>query len=93
MVRSTMSLVSFAVGHLALAALAKAVARTPGTGISLWAPNGLVLAVLLLVTPRNWWKWLCVAVVSELISNSLWFYNPWLVAATIGAILIRCYLR
>lgn len=48
----------------------------PGIPITLWPPNGVVLAMLL-TQPRNTWIWwLGVGAAGELVGNFFWFRNP-----------------
>lgn len=55
---------------------AQALAIVPGTGISMWPPGGLFIAVLLLTTRQSWPWWILSGCLGELFSNFLWFGTP-----------------
>lgn len=52
----------------------------PGVEITIWPPNGVVLAVLLSSRRGTWIWWVLLAAIGELIANYLWFENPLLPA-------------
>lgn len=48
----------------------------PNIEITIWLPNGLMIAVLLSTSKFSWPYWLTTAAICELIGNFLWFHNP-----------------
>lgn len=48
----------------------------PDIPITLWPPNGVLLAMLLTRPRRSWPWWVGLAAVGELTGNALWFQNP-----------------
>lgn len=67
---------AFFFGCLLAAGFGKWMAVIPGIPITVWPPNGVLLAALLLTPRRSWPWWLGIAVAAELTSNVLWFHNP-----------------
>ena len=55
---------------------AQTLAIVPGTGISIWPPSGLFIAILMLAPKRSWPWWVSVGCLGELFSNVLWFHSP-----------------
>ncbi|WP_413993703.1 MASE1 domain-containing protein [Labrys okinawensis] len=55
---------------------AQSLAIVPGTGISIWPPSGLFIAVLLLAPRYSWPWWVLGGCLAELFSNFLWFHSP-----------------
>lgn len=80
----TFRLSIFFVVYLLGAWLARIFALIPDTGISIWAPSGLFLATLTLVSFRNWHWWVLAAFAAEMFANQIWFKNPFVVAALIN---------
>ncbi|MCU0911521.1 MAG: MASE1 domain-containing protein [Rhodobacteraceae bacterium] len=78
----------------ALAAYLLAVSYTrltmigPDVSISIWPPNGVILAILLGTPRQSWPWWLALALAGELAANAVWFQNP--VAAAAGYGLSNC---
>jgi integral membrane sensor domain MASE1 len=75
----------FFAAYLLAAGFAKALALTPGTGISIWPPSGLFVATLIVARKATWPFWVATALLAELASNVLWFHNPVLVAVLLNA--------
>jgi PAS domain S-box-containing protein len=74
------NLLIFYIIYLAASSFGQWLMVIPDIEITVWPPNGVVMAVLLL-TPRSTWPWwLLPAAVAELTSNYLWFHNPLLPA-------------
>lgn len=48
----------------------------PDTPITVWPPNGVILAMLLTQPRQSWPWWIGVAAAGELTGNLLWFDNP-----------------
>ena len=48
----------------------------PGVPITIWPPNGVILAMLLTQPRQTWLWWLLVGAVGELSANAIWFHNP-----------------
>ncbi|MEK8032747.1 MASE1 domain-containing protein [Ideonella sp. DXS29W] len=90
---------AFFAAYVASCAVAWWLAIVPGTGISLWIPGGLYLAVLLKARTVHWPVYMLAAAGAELLANHLWFRNPIGVAlalhagnaaaAGLGAVMIR----
>ncbi|AGB73881.1 MULTISPECIES: PAS domain-containing protein [Rhizobium] len=55
---------------------AQTLAIVPGTGISIWPPSGLFIAILMLAPKQSWPWWVSVGCLGELFSNVLWFHSP-----------------
>lgn len=55
---------------------AQTLAIVPGTGISIWPPSGLFIAILMLAPKRSWPWWVSIGCLGELFSNALWFHSP-----------------
>lgn len=98
--RSRLSHVAlFVLVYILGSGFAKALATVPGPEVSIWLPSGLFLATLIIAPTRNWPWWILIAGVSELLADTLWFHNPFPVAAlafagnageaTFGALLLR----
>lgn len=85
--------------YLLGAGLTQALTMLPGTWISIWPPNGFLLALFLLQRPASWPWWILIAVAGELTGNALWYHNPLPIAlhfsagntleAVVGAVLLR----
>lgn len=51
-------------------------ALIPGVSVTYWPPAGVLIAALLL-SRRDWWKWIVLAAcAAELTCNAVWFRNP-----------------
>jgi integral membrane sensor domain MASE1 len=48
----------------------------PGIQITIWPPNGVVLAMLLTQPRRTWPWWIAAGAAGELTANAIWFFNP-----------------
>lgn len=69
-------LAAFYLVYLVAAGVAQALAVVPGTGISMWPPSGVLLAVLLLQRRETWLWWILAGSSAELTGNLVWFHNP-----------------
>ncbi|UXX84770.1 MASE1 domain-containing protein [Roseovarius pelagicus] len=47
----------------------------PGIPITVWPPNGVILAVLIITPRRSWHWWIAIGAAGELTGNVLWFHN------------------
>lgn len=56
----------------------------PGIDVTIWPPNGVVLAVLMSSRKESWVWWILLAALGELVSNYLWFHNS--ISAALGYI-------
>jgi PAS domain S-box-containing protein len=54
----------------------------PGIEVTIWPPNGIVIAVLMSTRKHLWVWWILLAAVGELVANYLWFHNS--LAAALG---------
>jgi PAS domain S-box-containing protein len=54
----------------------------PSIEVTIWPPNGVVLAVLMSTRKDSWVWWLLLAALGELVANYLWFHNS--VPAALG---------
>lgn len=70
----------FLAAYVAAAGIAELMAIMPDTGISLWPPSGLFVAVLACRRRLTWPWWVAAAMAAELFCNFLWFHNPLAVA-------------
>jgi integral membrane sensor domain MASE1 len=69
-------LVGFFVAYLLAAAFGRWMMVIPGIPITVWPPNGVVLAMLLTQPRRSWPWWIALGAVGELTGNAIWFGNP-----------------
>lgn len=67
---------AFYTAYLAAAAFGLWLAVIPGISVTIWPPNGIVLAALLTNPKRSWLVWIAVGALGELTGNLLWFHNP-----------------
>src|SRR5690242_12714441 len=74
----------FAAAYVLAAGYAQLMAMVPGSGISIWPPSGLFIAVLLLSPSSAWPWWICAALAAEFAADALWFHNPLPVAMLIS---------
>jgi PAS domain S-box-containing protein len=75
----------------------------PGIQITIWPPNGVVLAMLLTQPRRTWPWWIAAGAAGELTANAIWFFNPlvWALgyvitnatAVTAAALLLAPFMR
>ncbi|MEZ5844869.1 MAG: MASE1 domain-containing protein [Hyphomicrobiaceae bacterium] len=68
------------IAYLLAAAFGQWMMVVPGISITVWPPNGVVLAVLLANDRRSWMWWIATAALGELTANLIWFSNPLLPA-------------
>ena len=52
----------------------------PGIDVTIWPPNGVVLAILMSSRTESWGWWILLAALGEVVSNYLWFHNSMLAA-------------
>lgn len=70
----------FYLGFIAAAGFGYWLALIPGITITIWPPNGVYIATLLLNDRRTWPWWMAAAAFAELTSNVIWFHSPLLPA-------------
>ncbi|SIO30402.1 PAS domain S-box-containing protein [Vannielia litorea] len=63
-------------GYLLAAAFGRWMMVIPDIPITIWPPNGVILAMLLTRPYHTWVWWITVAVAGELTANLIWFQNP-----------------
>ncbi|WP_284164777.1 MASE1 domain-containing protein [Frigidibacter sp. SD6-1] len=73
---SALSLAAVYVAYLVAAAFGQWVMVIPDVSITVWPPNGVVVAALLLHPRKSWHWWIAVAFAGELTANLVWFHNP-----------------
>ncbi len=73
----------FFVAYVVGCGFAQILAFMPGTGISLWLPSGIFVALLLHTSRRSWPWWVLTGCLAELLANTLWFHSPLPAAALI----------
>jgi PAS domain S-box-containing protein len=66
---------AFAVAYLMASSFGQWLMVLPSIEITIWLPNGVVIAVLLSTPQRSWPVWLAIAAVGELVANHFWFQN------------------
>jgi integral membrane sensor domain MASE1/two-component sensor histidine kinase len=64
-----------------------------GEGISIWLPNGLVMAIALVTPVRHWPLWAIAAAAADAAGNAIWYQHDWgpaalLITANVGSSLI-----
>ncbi|MSU91017.1 PAS domain S-box protein [Rhodobacteraceae bacterium 2CG4] len=97
------ALAAFLVAYMLGAAFGRWLMVIPGIPITVWPPNGVILAMLLTQPRQSWPWWLAVGAAGELTGNLLWFHNPlgWALgyvaanaaAVTAAAFCLAPYLR
>ncbi|MDX2156687.1 MAG: MASE1 domain-containing protein [Hyphomicrobiaceae bacterium] len=70
------ALALFYLAFIAAAGFGQWLTAIPGITITMWPPNGLVIATLMLNPGPAWPWWLATAALAELTGNMLWFDNP-----------------
>ncbi|WP_457939870.1 MASE1 domain-containing protein [Mesorhizobium sp. 10J20-29] len=88
--------VSYAAYMLA-AAFGRWLMVIPGIPITVWPPNGVILALLLTQPRRTWPWWILIGAAGEFSGNVIWFQNPLLsalgyVAANAAAVTTAAFL-
>lgn len=83
--------------YMAAAAFGRWMMVLPASSITIWPPNGVILAFLLMSDRRTWPWWILVGAVGELAGNAIWFGNPILpalgyVAANASEIVVAALL-
>lgn len=73
---SVLVLIIWVFAYLCAAAFGRWMMVVPEISITVWPPNGVILAALLIHPRQSWPWWIAVAVVGELTANALWFHNP-----------------
>ena len=67
---------AFFAAYLLAAAFGRWMMVIPGIPITVWPPNGVVLAMLLTQPRRTWPWWIALGAAGELTGNAIWFGNP-----------------
>jgi PAS domain S-box-containing protein len=91
------ALAGFFVAYMLAAAFGRWMMVIPGIPITVWPPNGVILAMLLTWPRRTWPWWIAVGAAGELTGNVIWFMNPPLwalgyIAANAAAVIAAAYL-
>lgn len=73
---SVAALAAFFVAYMLAAAFGRWLMVIPGVPITIWPPNGVVLAALLTQPRRTWPWWIALGAAGELTGNAIWFGNP-----------------
>ena len=97
------ALAAFYVAYMLAAAFGRWMMVIPDIPITVWPPNGVILAMLLTQPRRSWPWWIAVGAAGELTGNVIWFHNPLLwalgyvvanaAAVTAAAFLLAPYLQ
>ena len=69
----------------------------PGISITVWPPNGVILAMLVTHPRQTWPWWVAVGAIGELTGNLFWFGNPLLpalgyIVANASAVTVAAFL-
>ena len=85
------------VAYMLAAAFGRWLMVIPGIPITVWPPNGVILALLLTQPRRTWPWWILIGAAGELTGNAIWFQNPLLsalgyVAANAAAVTTAAFL-
>jgi integral membrane sensor domain MASE1 len=85
---SAASLAAFYVAYMIAAAFGRWMMVIPGIPITVWPPNGVILAMLLTQPRQTWPWWIAVGAAGELTGNALWFLSasPTAYAARLDAL-------
>lgn len=93
----------FYAGYMLAAAFGRWLTVIPDVPITVWPPNGVILAMLLTQPRRSWPWWIAVGAAGELTGNAIWFGNPILwalgyvaanaAAVTAAALVLGLFLR
>jgi PAS domain S-box-containing protein len=70
------ALAAFVVAYMLAAAFGRWLMVIPGIPITIWPPNGVVLAMLLTQPRQTWPWWIALGAAGELTGNAIWFGNP-----------------
>ncbi len=70
------ALTALFVAYMLAAAFGRWMMVIPGIQITIWPPNGVVLAMLLTQPRRTWPWWIAAGAAGELTANAIWFFNP-----------------
>jgi integral membrane sensor domain MASE1 len=97
------ALAAFYAAYMLAAAFGRWMMVIPGIQITIWPPNGVVLAMLLTQPRRTWPWWIAAGAAGELTANAIWFFNPlvWTlgyvitnaIAVTAAALLLAPFMR
>lgn len=97
------ALAAFYAAYMLAAAFGRWMMVIPGIQITIWPPNGVVLAMLLTQPRRTWPWWIAAGAAGELTANAIWFFNPLLwtlgyvitnaTAVTAAALLLAPFVR
>jgi len=77
---SVSTLLLFFAIYLAAAAFGRWMTIVPGDPVTVWPPNGVIIAALLMHRRETWPWWIALGVFGEIIGNFLW-YNSTVIAA------------
>ncbi|APH71125.1 hypothetical protein BSQ44_06895 [Aquibium oceanicum] len=64
------------VTYIVAAAFGRWLMVIPGIPITVWPPNGVILAMLLTQPRQTWPWWILIGAAGELTGNVIWFQNP-----------------
>lgn len=78
-------ILAFGAAYLIASSVGQWLMVLPSIEITIWLPNGLVIAVLLSTQRPAWPFWLAISVFGELTANYLWFQNTLPAAAGYAA--------
>ena len=70
------ALVAFYAAYMLAAGFGRWMMVIPDVPITVWPPNGVILAVLLTQPRQTWPWWIVVGAVGEFTGNLIWFHNP-----------------
>ena len=70
------ALVAFYAAYMLAAGFGRWMMVIPDVPITVWPPNGVILAVLLTQPRQTWPWWIAVGAVGEFTGNLIWFHNP-----------------
>lgn len=73
---SGQALLALYVAYLLAAGFGRWMMVLPGIPITVWPPNGVILALLLTQPRQTWPWWIAIGAAGELTGNALWFHNP-----------------
>jgi len=77
---SVSTLLAFLAIYLLAAAFGRWMAIVPGAPVTVWPPNGVILAALLMHRRETWPWWIALGIFGEITGNFLW-YNSTVTAA------------
>ena len=73
---SVAALAAFYGAYMLAVAFGRWMMVIPDIPITLWPPNGVILAMLLTQPRRTWLWWIGAGAAGELTGNLIWFHNP-----------------